>query len=155
LAGRADLEPGYAQACLARLQSEPLQGRVQYLGPVEPERLAAYYRAASCFVSASSMETFGMALQEARTYGLPIVARDGGYVRHHFTHGHDGILCDSVASLCETMLALVRDPARLHALCLHAQRSPDTSSDYTWQTAAAQLHEGLGRLFADSCRSRC
>jgi glycosyltransferase involved in cell wall biosynthesis len=96
------------------------------------------YRRANLFISASRMETFGMALQEARAHGLPILALDAGHARHHFTDGEDGVLCDSLPALVAQLLALARDPARLRVLVARA-RASRPSSGYTWQVAAAHL----------------
>jgi glycosyltransferase involved in cell wall biosynthesis len=43
-----------------------------------PERLAAMYRSLDLFVSASAMETFGMAILEAQACGTPVVAFETG-----------------------------------------------------------------------------
>jgi glycosyltransferase involved in cell wall biosynthesis len=46
---------------------------------VSPERLAEIYRSLDLFVSASAMETFGMAILEAQACGTPVVAfKTGG-----------------------------------------------------------------------------
>ena len=43
-----------------------------------PERLAELYRSLDLFVSASAMETFGMAILEAQACGTPVVAFETG-----------------------------------------------------------------------------
>ena len=45
---------------------------------VSPERLAEIYRMLDLFVSASAMETFGMAILEAQACGTPVVAFETG-----------------------------------------------------------------------------
>jgi glycosyltransferase involved in cell wall biosynthesis len=45
---------------------------------VSPERLAEIYRSIDLFVSASAMETFGMAILEAQACGTPVVAFETG-----------------------------------------------------------------------------
>ena len=142
LAGRSDLDPTYARACLDVVQGSRLRSIVRYLGPVPHDRIAECYRRAAGFVSASKMETFGMALQEATAYGLPILAVDGGYARHHFTPADNGLLFESVGALAQALLALARDPARMRELFGNAQRLR-RSSDYTWANAA--------EIFRSSC----
>jgi glycosyltransferase involved in cell wall biosynthesis len=90
------------------------------------------------------METFGMALQEARAYGLPILAVDGGYAREHLTHGVSGLLFDSAEALAHDLLALTRAPARLQTLFENAQRLRP-ASDYTWTRAAEIFSAALRR----------
>ncbi|MDX6748541.1 glycosyltransferase family 4 protein [Geminicoccaceae bacterium 1502E] len=57
-----------------------LADRVELAGELSPRALAAAWRGADLFVSASSHEGYGMALAEAVASGLPVVAVDGGAV---------------------------------------------------------------------------
>jgi glycosyltransferase involved in cell wall biosynthesis len=141
--GRLDLDPEYARRCRDLTEgSARLASIVRYRGSLPPAEMPAQYQAANVFVSASRMETFGMALQEAHTHGLPIVALDGGYVRHHFTDGEDGLLFFSLEALADGLLELVRDPQRAAALFARAQgraQAADRAAGvYDWP-AAAQL----------------
>jgi glycosyltransferase involved in cell wall biosynthesis len=153
LAGRSDLDPRYARACLEVARCPNLRSIVRYLGPVPRDRIADCYRRAAAFVSTSKMETFGMALQEARAYGLPILAVDGGYARHHFTPGENGLLFESIGALAQALLALTRDPARMHELFRNAQRLRP-SSDYVWATAAEVFSQALHRCLEHGLRER-
>jgi glycosyltransferase involved in cell wall biosynthesis len=153
LAGRSDLDPRYARACLDVAQGSNLCSIVRYLGPVPPTHIAECYRRAAGFVSTSKMETFGIALQEARAYGLPILAVDGGYTRHHFTPGENGLLFESVGALAQGLLALTRDPARMHALFGNAQHLR-LSNDYTWANAAEIFSQALRRCLEHGIRRR-
>jgi glycosyltransferase involved in cell wall biosynthesis len=58
---------------------------------VSPERLAEIYRMLDLFVSASAMETFGMAILEAQACGTPVVAFETG--------GTPEAVCSSVSRL--------------------------------------------------------
>ena len=144
IVGRDDLDPGYAAAC-ARLAGEhpALRARVSLDGVVPHQRMPEVYRRANLFISASRMETFGMALQEARGQGLPILALDAGYTRHHFTDGESGILCQSLDGLVAQLLALAREPARLRALMDRARAS--RAGGYGWSDAAQRLLDELAR----------
>jgi glycosyltransferase involved in cell wall biosynthesis len=65
--------------------------------------------ASNLFVSASIMESFGMALAEARTLGLPIVARAGGNVATLVHGGCGGELVTDPSELAAACLRLCRD----------------------------------------------
>jgi glycosyltransferase involved in cell wall biosynthesis len=151
LAGRTDLAPEYSADCLALAHSEPLRTRVRYLGPVPYAAIGECYQRAAAFVSASKMETFGMALQEASAFGLPILALDGGYTRQHFTPEVSGVLVHSIPELAQQLLALVRQPARMQTLFDSAQRSR-VSNAYTWDAAAEQFRQQLSSALAAAQR---
>jgi glycosyltransferase involved in cell wall biosynthesis len=143
--GRIDIDPAYARACVDLANnSERLCRRVRILGPVAHRRVGAFYRRAHIMVSAAEMETFGMALQEARAFGLPILALDRGYARHHFSDEENGLLYASRSALVDGFLRLTREPERMLSLFEGAQRLR-LSGDYTWETAAERLLDELSR----------
>src|SRR5581483_5661898 len=75
LVGRADLDPAYAAECAALAARDR---RVRLVGPVAHGGMSAIYASHHVLVSAATMETYGMALAEARAHGLPILALDRG-----------------------------------------------------------------------------
>lgn len=145
LVGRTDMEPGYAEACRRAITGR-LAGMVHVRGEVPYEDMGACYGAASLLVSASQMESFGMALQEARAWGLPILACDAGNVRNHFVHGENGYLYASIPELADGFLALARDRARMQRLYARAKEMRLLNGDYTWDDAALALLGGLDRF---------
>ena len=156
--GRVDLDGDYARRCAARAErSRRLAPIVHLHGVVPPAEMPRHYQGANVFVSAARMETFGMALQEARAHGLPIVALDGGYVRHHFTDGDDGLLFSSCDDLAAGLVSLVRDPARARALFARAQLrrwqrggqpTDQPTEDAGWAGAARRFLDQLAALAA-------
>ncbi|HLV65471.1 MAG TPA: glycosyltransferase family 4 protein [Polyangiaceae bacterium] len=137
--GRLDLDPEYARACLDCVRTSVALARtVRLRGPVEPHAMDAAYAAAHLFVSASRMETFGMAVQEARAHGLPILAVRAGYVQHHFVEGETGLAFESVSALADALVELARDPRRMGAFFARAQERR-SQLDTTWSGAATSL----------------
>jgi glycosyltransferase involved in cell wall biosynthesis len=57
-----------------------LDGRVELVGHVERDELAALYRGAACLVFPSRYEGFGLPVLEAMASGTPVVAARGGAV---------------------------------------------------------------------------
>ena len=136
IAGRVDIEPETAAACLGATNAHPLLRRqVTHLGFVRPEKLAAEYASSSVLISPSASETFGMAFHEARAFGLPVLALRAPYSEPYIEAGRNGLLFGSVAALARGTLDLARRPERLQALAAAAaeSRSPDA---YTWIEAA-------------------
>jgi glycosyltransferase involved in cell wall biosynthesis len=146
LVGRTDMEPGYADACRRAITAR-LAGMVHVRGEVPYAEIGAWYGAASVLVSASQMESFGMALQEARAWGLPILACDAGNVRNQFEHGENGYLYAAIPDLAAGFLALVRDRARMERLFARAQETR-LGSGYTWDDAALALLGALAQIGA-------
>jgi glycosyltransferase involved in cell wall biosynthesis len=75
---------------LARLQQLARELRVDevvFTGQVDDDELYAYYRLADVFLCLSEHEGFGVPLQEAMLFGLPVIAYDAGAVRETLRGG--------------------------------------------------------------------
>ena len=148
IVGRTDMDPAYVEACRRTLvNSSSLGRRVRIDGPRPYEHMAEVYEAAHLLVSASAMETFGMAIHEARAHGLPVLAVNGGYVRNAFSDGENGVLCSSPEGLAKKLVELDEDEAAMRSLFGRAQASRPPS-DYTWAAAAQRLLEEIERVSA-------
>jgi glycosyltransferase involved in cell wall biosynthesis len=93
------------------------------------------------FLSASLMESYGMALAEARTLGLPIIAHRGGHVSSLVDPDAGGEVVDSVAQLAESLLRISRNPVDLSARWSAARSSPLPAR--SWAMAATDF---IGQL---------
>jgi hypothetical protein len=114
IAGRLDLEPAYAASCRALVAEQAwLSSHVRFLSGLAPAEVPTELARAGVFASASRMESYGMALAEARASGAPIVARAGGHVAHHVRAEHGGELVADEAALAEALLRLLRAPDEL------------------------------------------
>jgi glycosyltransferase involved in cell wall biosynthesis len=136
LAGRTDIEPRTAAACLEAVGAHPLlRSRVVHLGFIPYEDLGAEYETSSALISPSSSETFGMAFHEARAFGLPILALRAPYSEPFIGEGRTGLLFETAADLARGTLELVRHPERLRVLAAAALENRP-AADYTWADAA-------------------
>lgn len=137
--GGTEHEPDYARRCadLVREQA-PLRERVRMVGPRSfPECIEALLQA-DLLVSASRMESFGMALAEARACGRPILARTGGNVAAHVDPSWGGALTADEAHLAEALVALGRDRTELRA---RQQRAWKHRPHRPWAEVASRLLE--------------
>ncbi|GAB4404224.1 MAG: hypothetical protein OHK0039_04300 [Bacteroidia bacterium] len=139
IVGSDALDPAYARACRALVDaSAPLRARVRFTGALAPAAVHAHYAAATVFVSAAEMETFGMAVQEALAYGLPVLARAGGYLETLLAgRGH------VFASLPDLVASLLASLARPET----CRRTPVVPATYTWQHAAVALLDQFAQHF--------
>jgi glycosyltransferase involved in cell wall biosynthesis len=149
--GRMDLDADHAGQCVRAAREVGLTGdggaaatgpeagvAMRFRGPVPYDAMDRFYRDASLFLSTSLMETFGMALQEARAFGLPILACRGGNAGAHVEDGVSGHLHDSIDELVAGMMELVRAPERMAQLFARAQ-AHRTGGEYTWDVAAGEF----------------
>ena len=143
IVGRADLDPLYAETIGRIITRTPaLAERVRWHHTESYDDMGELYRQASLLVSAASMETYGMALAEARAHGVPILALDGGYVSRQFDDGVNGRLFTAIADLAAELLRLVRDGSSFQALFTSA-RGTAMPGPSTWARAAQRLLEQL------------
>lgn len=137
-------DPAYASRCRDFvLCDDKLAHSVQFCGSADPERVACELAWANLLVSASRMESFGMALDEARRAGLPIIARDAGNVAAHVVPEAGGELVSDELELAAACARLSRNPAELSVRLGRARaRIPPARP---WDVAASELIEQLAR----------
>jgi len=147
IAGRLDADPDYARACVRLTETQPmLAGRVTFTGELSPHGVVEQLGRSNLLISASRMEYFGMALAEARTLGVPIVARGAGNAAALVAPAAGGQLLDSDEALARACCTLARD-GRAHAQAirlahehLRAPRSfVDAARDFVAQVSAMDL----------------
>ncbi len=139
MVGPARLEP-YGQA-VRRLAQELNLANVWLTGTVERSDLAAFYRRATAFVTASEHEGFCIPLLEAMAFGLPIVARS--YAAIGETLGDAGLLLPAASGpeLLAEAMAAVLDDAELRADL--AERGHERLRAFDPDVARAELLDAL------------
>jgi len=142
--GSLELDRGYAAACLSVAAALAPGVDVRFEGVVAPERVPERMGQADLLVSASRMESYGMALAEARAVGLPLLALDRGHACAHVDPEAGGERVRDDAALAAALLSLARAPELLAARARVARARATTRS---WRTAAREL---LGQLNAAS-----
>lgn len=142
----------YRDAALARLPELGLDlGRdVVLLGTVPESELGAWYRAADALAFPSVKEGWGLAVLEAMSADLPVIASDLPVFREYLTHGRDALLTpvgDSRA-LAEAMRSVVSDAGLRRRLRAGGRA---LVSRFTWPASAAQhraIYETIRRARA-------
>jgi L-malate glycosyltransferase len=131
-------QPQYHARVAALIDRLGLGGAVAFAGTVDDASLLAYYRAASCFVSVSEHEGFGVPLLEAMRFRLPVVAYEAAAIGE--TVGDAGVLVKErdLAEIAETA-ALVNERTELRERLVAAGErrlehfDPDRVADRTRQ----------------------
>lgn len=141
--GTDQIELDYAQTCYDFLEAnERLKQYVHFRGSVSQMKLQAAYQHANLFISCSFMESYGMALQEAVAYRLPILALEGGNIAYHINSKKNGFLTNNIKELVGQLKQLLENKNEFYQLVASAGRYCPYQ-DYTWKDAARQFTEQL------------
>ncbi|GAA4252192.1 glycosyltransferase family 4 protein [Dactylosporangium darangshiense] len=92
---------------------------IHLTGALDRTAIRALLSASSVYVAPAPRESFGIAALEARSAGLPVVARAGSGVADFISHGVEGWLVNSDEELRSTLAALLDDPSRAAAVALY------------------------------------
>lgn len=125
--GALDHDPAYAAACRA---AAPW---VEFLGERTHAETLATVASSDLLISSSRMESFGLALAEARALGVPIVALDRGNAGAHVDGAAGGRLVRTDDELADECIRLAQDRVEL-------ERRRD----------AARAHRPAPRTWADA-----
>ena len=104
-------DPPYAERCRAAASDPRIRGCVRFLGELPHEKSLGKMAASNLLISASQMESYGMALAEARAIGIPILALRGGHVASLVGQDSGGELLATTDDLVGACLMLCRNRA--------------------------------------------
>ena len=120
------LGPGFELLCATagRAVVPAPQGAVILDRLVQPAALAELYRSAHMLVAPSRLEGFGLAVVEAQSCGLPVVAADVPGLCDTVCHGKTGFLVpgDDIAAYVQAIRTLAADAALRHQMGLQARQ---------------------------------
>jgi glycosyltransferase involved in cell wall biosynthesis len=88
-------------------------------GALDRQQIRTLLAGADLYLAPAPRESFGIAALEARSAGLPVVARAGSGVADFIQHDVEGWLVHSDDQLRSTVDGLLADPARLAAVGRH------------------------------------
>lgn len=117
LVGSPGRAPAYAAGLVRQINDAGLAGRVHLAGELSDRALDQAFVAADGFVLPSLYEGYGMVVDEALSYGLPVIASNGGALRHtadrpgvrQYEAGNRGQLADTLRVWLTSPDALAAD----------------------------------------------
>jgi len=120
---------------------------IALLGTVPDAELPSWFAAADVFAFPSAKEGWGLAVLEAMSAALPVVASDLPVFREYLTSGRDALLVPvgDPAALADALASVLGDPRlaqRLRAAGLAV------AAWFTWEATAAEheaIYAALGR----------
>jgi glycosyltransferase involved in cell wall biosynthesis len=129
----------------ADIASRALGERIEVLGAVSPQRLAALYAEADVFVLASRFEGYGMAYAEAIAHGLPVIGSNAGAIPDTVPP-EAGLLVDAgdVPALARALRRVISDAGLRQRLAGAARAAAPRLP--SWRQSAEIFAGALGRL---------
>ena len=119
--GVSDPTTPFAGAVRQRIDGLGLDGRVCFRPPMSQADLAQWLPSRDLMISASALETYGMAIAEAQALGLPVLTTRVGEADRLVQTGRTGWVIDSDLEAMPSLLqALVDSPSRLSAVASFA-----------------------------------
>jgi len=96
-----------------------LSGQVHLVGRRDRAAIRSLFATTDVFVAPANLESFGIAALEARTAGVPVVAKARTGVREFVEHGREGLLATTDRDVAAQVLRLARDPALRRVMAKH------------------------------------
>lgn len=110
----------------------------RFTGRLSAEGIREAFTDADVFAQASVMESFGIAALEARTFGLPVIARAQAGTGEFIHDGVEGLLAIDDEGLGAALALLGRDPGLGERIAAHnVAEPPEQTWDYACDRARA------------------
>jgi phosphatidyl-myo-inositol dimannoside synthase len=138
-----------AGALRRQTETAGLAERVVFTGRIPEAQKVAHYRLADVFLFPSELEGFGLAVGEAMSCGLPVVASDRGALPELVIDGEGGVVCPAAdrEALAAATLRLLDDPdLRRRFGAFNRER---VSHQFRWPRAARRVLEIYEEVLAD------
>lgn len=144
--GTTRSDPAYARACGEFVQeSRALRDAVTFRGELSQPETFGVLGGSDIFVSVSRMESYGMALSEARAHGLVVLALPGGNVEYHVNAKWGGELHQNTEAVAHAFLSLCQSPDKLS---LRKAKARAHAWERAWALSAEQFHAGIAPTLA-------
>lgn len=130
---------------LRRFASElPGADRIIMAGPMAHDELAPVYAAADLFVFASTTETQGLVMAEARAAGTPCVVARGGGASETVVDGEDGVIVEPTReALAAAIRELLDDRQRLERMREACLRNAIRYTPYAMTDAVLKVYQSV------------
>ncbi len=123
-----------------------MTGWVHLRGRASRAEIRSVFAGSDLFVAPASLESFGIAALEARSAGLPVLARTGTGVADFIRHGIEGWLVDSDVAMSETIVSLARSPEILARVAVHNRIQPSAVNWVAVERSCQRLYERAARI---------
>lgn len=116
--------------------------RVTITGPVANNKLAIYYQSHAVYLNTTSYESFGVAVVEAASCGVPIVSFKIGEIPYIWSDERNILLCDSgdIVTMAAQVKRILSDAKLSQHLSVNARKRAE---DFSWEKIKCRWTELL------------
>lgn len=137
---------GPAEAAMRRfVDQHGMATWVRLRGRLPRDEIRDLYRTADVFVAPGELESFGIAALEARSAGLPVVAKAVSGIRSFVHDGQEGLLVSSDVEMVDALVRLATDDELRARLATHNRM---VEPDMSWETVLKRTEEQYLRAIA-------
>jgi len=130
-----------------RVQDENLN--VVLAGRLTHEQICSLYGSADIFVQPSIKESFGLAALEARTAGLPVIARRETGITQFVRDGVEGLLASSDAEMARALARLAADVPLRERIAAHNR---EVEPEQTWPNVLDEVEAAYAVATVNAAR---
>lgn len=109
-----------------------IQNQIKFIGNIDYTKLKQYYEKADCLIILSKMECFGIAVTEAMSQGLPIIASNVGGFKYQIKDGYNGFLVDpnDHILIADKIQTLFSDKTLYKSMSINSRERYETTFSY-------------------------
>jgi glycosyltransferase involved in cell wall biosynthesis len=132
----------------ALLERYRMQQWMTVVGPADSATIRRILGSVDLYVAPARLESFGIAALEARTAGLPVIARSGSGIAEFITHGVDGMFGRDDGEMAAHIVRFAVDPSFRRALTRTSELRPPP---FDWSDVLPRTYAAYARA-ADRAR---
>jgi glycosyltransferase involved in cell wall biosynthesis len=122
-----------------------LQDMVELVGRASQPEIKDILARSDIYVAPAHLESFGLAVLEARCTGLPVVAYANTGIKDFISHEQEGLLVSGDNGMIDALVRLVTDHDLRNRITRHNQAA---SPPFDWETVLEQCEYLYDRAFA-------
>lgn len=133
-------DKGLLNQTIKLLEELKIKDKVNLLGPVSNDQLHTYYQSHAVYLNTTSYESFGVAVVEAASCGVPVVSFRVGEIPYLWTDEENILLCDQgdVEAMARQVKRILQDSALRDRLSTNARQRAE---EFSWQRVKSQWIE--------------
>lgn len=128
---------GELSSCVTLIDSLNLTGAITITGKIDNDQLPPFYHTHRVFLNTTTYESFGLAVLEAASCGIPVVSNSVGEIPYLWKDGEEMFLCKAGdnAEMAEKVIQLLQNPRMATTLSMSARAKAEK---FSWEAVKPQ-----------------